>query len=134
MRPFKLPEAQPYEARHHEHDERAAEQRKKAGGRGIHVKPVGRRGDIADGRVYCTASILVVIRRRRMLFKTLVLGILAAILLALGSALFHMVRGKGASGATVRALTWRIGLSVGLFVLLIIAVLMGWITPHGIQP
>jgi hypothetical protein len=69
-----------------------------------------------------------------MLFKTLVLGILAAILLALGSALFHMVRGKGASGATVRALTWRIGLSVGLFVLLIIAVLMGWITPHGIQP
>ena len=69
-----------------------------------------------------------------MLFKTFVLGILAAILLALGSALFHMVRGKGASGATVRALTWRIGLSVGLFVLLIIAVLMGWITPHGIQP
>jgi hypothetical protein len=69
-----------------------------------------------------------------MLFKAFVVGILAAILLALGSALFHMVRGKGASGATVRALTWRIGLSVGLFVLLIIAVLMGWVTPHGIQP
>ncbi|MCC6715524.1 MAG: twin transmembrane helix small protein [Gammaproteobacteria bacterium] len=69
-----------------------------------------------------------------MLFKSVVLAVLAAILLALGSALFHMVRGRGTSEATVRALTWRIGLSVGLFVLLIIAVAMGWITPHGIQP
>ncbi len=69
-----------------------------------------------------------------MLFKSVIVAILAAILLALGSALFHMVRGRGASGATVRALTWRIGLSVGLFVLLILAIAMGWITPHGIQP
>jgi hypothetical protein len=31
----------------------------------------------------------------------------------------------------VKALTWRIGLSVGLFVLLMLAYYQGWISPHG---
>jgi hypothetical protein len=30
----------------------------------------------------------------------------------------------------VKALTWRIGLSVGLFVLLIVGYYLGWITPQ----
>ena len=32
----------------------------------------------------------------------------------------------------LRALTWRIGLSAGLFVLLLVALWQGWITPHGV--
>jgi hypothetical protein len=31
----------------------------------------------------------------------------------------------------VKALTWRIGLSVGLFVLLMVAYYEGWITPQA---
>jgi hypothetical protein len=69
-----------------------------------------------------------------MIFKVVVLAVLAAILLALGSALFHLVRSKGQDEGTVRALTWRIGLSIALFCLLMLAAFMGWITPHGIQP
>jgi hypothetical protein len=34
----------------------------------------------------------------------------------------------------VRALTWRIGLSVALFVLLMLAWYTGLIAPHGIDP
>ncbi|MGH8864426.1 MAG: DUF2909 domain-containing protein, partial [Burkholderiales bacterium] len=33
---------------------------------------------------------------------------------------------------TVRALTLRVALSIGLFVLLMIAYATGWLTPHGI--
>jgi hypothetical protein len=33
----------------------------------------------------------------------------------------------------LRALTWRIGLSVALFLLLLLAWRMGYIRPHGLQ-
>ena len=69
-----------------------------------------------------------------MWFKVVVVGVLAAILVALGRALFQMVTGKDSDDGTVRALTWRIGLSVALFALLMFAAFMGWITPHGIHP
>jgi Protein of unknown function (DUF2909) len=66
------------------------------------------------------------------LFRLLVLGILLAILVSLGSAFFHLSRGKGDSGKMLRALTWRVCLSVALFILLFIAARSGWIEPHGI--
>ena len=56
------------------------------------------------------------------------LGILAS----LGSALVHLVRGRGRSDRTARALTIRIGLSIGLFVLLFLLWFAGLIRPHGI--
>ena len=56
------------------------------------------------------------------------LGILAS----LGSALIHLVRGRGRSDRTARALTVRIGLSIGLFVLLFLLWFAGLIRPHGI--
>jgi hypothetical protein len=64
-----------------------------------------------------------------MEFKYLVLAILALILISLGKALFHLSSGKGDSRAMVRALSWRIGLSVLLFLLLIAAYYLGWIEP-----
>jgi Na+-driven multidrug efflux pump len=70
-----------------------------------------------------------------MLFKFFIVAILAAILLSLGTALFRMVSRKGSDDPRmVQALTWRIGLSVALFLLLMVAILMGWVTPHGIAP
>ena len=66
------------------------------------------------------------------LFKILVLCLLAAIVVSLGSALFHLTNDKGDSKRMVRALTVRIGLSIALFVLLMVGWYMGFITPHGL--
>jgi hypothetical protein len=45
-----------------------------------------------------------------------------------------MIRDKGQSHRTLKALTVRITLSVGLFILLMVAYATGLITPHGIYP
>ncbi|MBS0376203.1 MAG: twin transmembrane helix small protein [Proteobacteria bacterium] len=66
------------------------------------------------------------------LFRLVVIGTLLAILLSLASALYHLTTGKGDSRKMLRALTWRIGLSVLLFALLILAARQGWIVPHGV--
>jgi Protein of unknown function (DUF2909) len=64
--------------------------------------------------------------------RFLILACLLAIVLSLGSALVHLVRNKGESSAKMaRALTIRVGLSILLFVLLLVAWALGWIQPHG---
>ena len=63
------------------------------------------------------------------------LGILLvffAIVVSLGSALFQLVRTQGDSRKLARALTIRVGLSVALFILLMLAWYAGLITPHGL--
>ncbi len=65
--------------------------------------------------------------------KILVVIVLFAIIFSLGSALFHLARGKGDSQKMARALTVRVGLSVVLFILLILAWQFGLITPHGLR-
>lgn len=69
-----------------------------------------------------------------MLIKSLVVICLLVILFSLGSSLIFMFSDKGQGHRTVKALTVRIALSVGLFILLMLAYLTGLITPHGIQP
>jgi hypothetical protein len=64
-----------------------------------------------------------------MELKVLVVVILMLILVSLAKALFHLSSGKGDGKEMVRALSWRIGLSVALFVLLILAYYQGWIEP-----
>ena len=65
--------------------------------------------------------------------KILIIITLFAIVFSLGSALFHMSRGTGDSKKMARALTIRIGLSVALFILLMVAWYNGLITPHGVH-
>lgn len=69
-----------------------------------------------------------------MLFKILILVILLAILISLGSGLFSLVRERSGSRKMLNALTLRISLSVLLFVLLMLAWYAGLIEPHGIGP
>ena len=65
-----------------------------------------------------------------MVFKYLVIGLFALILISLGSALSHLSSNDPAAGRKmVRALAWRIGLSVALFLLVIAAYHEGWIDP-----
>jgi hypothetical protein len=68
-------------------------------------------------------------------FKYLVMAMLALILISLAKALFHLTSAKPQDGARmVKALAWRIGLSVALFVLLIVAYYSGWIYPQRVVP
>ena len=55
------------------------------------------------------------------------------ILGSLGSALFFMMRDKGKSDRTVKALTMRVGFSIALFILILIAHWLGYIQPTGIH-
>ena len=59
--------------------------------------------------------------------------VFALILISLGSALFYLMRDKGTSNKTVRALALRVGFSVALFLFLIAAHQLGWIESTGLR-
>jgi succinate dehydrogenase/fumarate reductase cytochrome b subunit len=62
----------------------------------------------------------------------LIVGVLLLILWNLGAGLYYMLVDKGQTKRTVNSLTRRIALSVGLILFVVLAIKMGWITPHGI--
>ena len=61
----------------------------------------------------------------------IMLGSLVFAVFSLGQAMFAMARGPDASGQVAWALTRRIGISVALFLLLMLGWKLGWIEPHG---
>ncbi len=61
--------------------------------------------------------------------KLLVLCIFVGILVSLASGLVFLFKDSNESKRTVWALTWRVGLSVGLFLLLLILNALGVIEP-----
>ncbi|MBK7982719.1 MAG: twin transmembrane helix small protein [Candidatus Competibacteraceae bacterium] len=67
-----------------------------------------------------------------MIIKLVVFILLLMILGSLGSGLFFLINDHGQNHRMVKALTLRIGLSVALFVLLMLAYAVGLITPHGL--
>jgi len=67
-----------------------------------------------------------------MLSKIIVVLFLFLIIGSLFSGLFYLVKDKGTSERTVRALTVRISLSVLLFILLMPGYATGLLEPHGI--
>lgn len=67
-----------------------------------------------------------------MLTKTIIFIAMLVILIALASSLIFLVRDEGQTKRTVKALSWRIGISIGLFLFLILAFSLDWITPHSI--
>ncbi|MCK5382518.1 MAG: twin transmembrane helix small protein [Gammaproteobacteria bacterium] len=69
-----------------------------------------------------------------MLTKIIIVVFLLAIIGSLFSGLFFLMRDKGASERTVKALTVRVSLSVLLFILLMIGFATGVLQPHGIYP
>ena len=69
-----------------------------------------------------------------MSVKFFILIILLIILISLGSALFHLIRGKSTGEQMARALTIRVGLSVLLIAFIVVAAALGWISPHGAIP
>ena len=69
-----------------------------------------------------------------MLVKMIIVIFLLIIMYSLGSALYYLTheRNEADANRVVKALTWRIGLSLVLFILLFVAYALGWIKPHGI--
>jgi len=67
-----------------------------------------------------------------ILIKGIILLIFVFIFFSLGSALYYLVSDKPNSTRIIKALTWRIGLSIFLFLILLIAFAFGWIAPHSI--
>ena len=66
-----------------------------------------------------------------LIYKIIILSLLLLVIISLVSALISMVKGDN-TGKMVRSLTWRIGLSVFIFALLIIGQATGVITSHGL--
>jgi FtsH-binding integral membrane protein len=60
--------------------------------------------------------------------RLLVILFLVLILASLGSALFYVFKDRGQSKRAVKALALRVGLSIGLFLLLMIGFYTGIIT------
>ncbi len=66
------------------------------------------------------------------MLKILIILVFLIIIASLGTALFHLIKHKESSAKTVKALTYRIGISLALFILLSIAFMTGLIQPTGI--
>ncbi|GGC88610.1 MULTISPECIES: twin transmembrane helix small protein [Undibacterium] len=55
------------------------------------------------------------------------------IIFSMGSALVYLMKDKGKSNRTVKALAFRVGFSISLFIFILIANRLGWIQPTGIH-
>ncbi|CAG9175221.1 twin transmembrane helix small protein [Cupriavidus respiraculi] len=55
------------------------------------------------------------------------------ILCSLGSALFFMMRDQGKTPNMMRSLALRVGLSIALFLFILLSYRMGWIQSTGIR-
>lgn len=69
-----------------------------------------------------------------MLVKIIIFAFLGAILYSLASSFYFLVHDKGEGDRTVRRLSWRIGLSLLLVLLLYAGFQLGLIEPRGIDP
>jgi hypothetical protein len=69
-----------------------------------------------------------------MLGKIIVVFVLIAILASLASGLYFMMKDDDDSDRMVKALTWRIALSVSLFLFLMAGYYFGWFQPNTRLP
>ncbi len=72
-------------------------------------------------------------RPLQLIMKIVVAIAFILIVASLGSALVSLMRDKGRSNRTVHALALRVGFSVLLFLLILLAHWLGWIQPTGIM-
>lgn len=60
--------------------------------------------------------------------------LLCLVVFNLFKGLNHLIKGESSEKQVVKSLTYRVIFSVCLLVFLIVAALMGWIQPHGVNP
>ncbi|MEL0081950.1 MAG: DUF2909 domain-containing protein [Gammaproteobacteria bacterium] len=64
------------------------------------------------------------------MFKLFIIAALIAVVLQMALGLKAMYREESSKEDMVKALTWRVGISLGLFFMLILGSQLGWITPN----
>jgi len=64
--------------------------------------------------------------------KIIVVLMLLAVVVALFSGMYFLLKDGSDKRRTVQALTWRVGLQVALILFLVLAYFMGWIQPHDV--
>ena len=69
-----------------------------------------------------------------MLSKVIIVGVFLIILFTLASSFYYLVTDQGEGDRTVRRLSWRVGLSLGLLGLLWLGFQFGFIEPQGMNP
>ncbi len=67
-----------------------------------------------------------------MIIKAFIVAMMLVVTIFLGSALVSLVKDKGQTNSTVKSLSWRLGLSLCLFIALFVMFAMGWIAPHSL--
>jgi len=67
-----------------------------------------------------------------MLAKIILVLLILAMLVMLFRGLFTLAKDTPESKRTLRSLTVRVSIAVALIAFLIVAIMMGWIQPHGI--
>ena len=66
-----------------------------------------------------------------ILYRIIIIAFLLVILGSLASALYFLIKDKGQSNRTVKALTLRVSLSLGLFLLLMAGFYFGILPPRS---
>jgi len=66
--------------------------------------------------------------------KILIIGVFLTILYTLASSFYFLVSDRGEGDRTVRRLSWRVGLSLALVLLLWAGFQAGIIEPQGVNP
>ena len=69
-----------------------------------------------------------------MAFKIFLIAMLVLIIGNLAAGFVFLVKDRGTTTRTVRALSWRVGLSIMLVLLLMVGFATGLITPHSAIP
>jgi hypothetical protein len=62
-----------------------------------------------------------------------IIGTLIAIFISLGYGLFNLLTSQESNYKLAKALSYRISLSLLLFIALVVAILQGWVTPNPPQ-
>ncbi|MGB3276695.1 MAG: twin transmembrane helix small protein [Castellaniella sp.] len=62
--------------------------------------------------------------------KILIVVLFLGVLVSLGSAMKYLLQDRGQTDRMAWALTWRVGLSILLFLFLLLAHALGWISPN----
>jgi hypothetical protein len=65
--------------------------------------------------------------------KILIVVLFLGVLVSLGSAMKYLMQDRGRTDRMAWALTWRVGLSILLFLFLLLAHALGWIDATGLQ-
>ncbi|GAA0231583.1 hypothetical protein GCM10009125_20730 [Castellaniella daejeonensis] len=65
--------------------------------------------------------------------KFVIVALFLGVLVSLGSAMKYLMQDRGRTDRMAWALTWRVGLSILLFLFLLLAHALGWIDATGLQ-